>query len=263
MDLQLKNVIALLTGARRGPGSATVRLLAAEGARGAINSRSAVDVDQAAKIISHATREKVFAHPADLPSSPIAHQLVESVVKQFGGLDGLIANPGGPPAGSFASFNEPAWHMAFELTVMSPGRLIRSALPTHRLSLTGSVQTLTPYSPKCPLPDLGVSNSFRVEVIGLSKRLAFELGCQGLRHNPNLPTWTEHEPVVEFDQFRARKNSTTFEKEYHQHAKNSPFEQMAAPEEFANAVVFLSSPAASYITGVLPSVDGAMPKRTL
>jgi 3-oxoacyl-[acyl-carrier protein] reductase len=262
LDLQLKNKIALVTGASRGLGFATARLLAAEGARLAINSRSMVNIEQSAKILAKESKAEILPLPGDVSSSPVAQQLVEAVVKQFGGLDILIANAGGPPAGSFESFNDDDWEKAFELTVMSQVRLIRAALPYLRLSSVGSVLTITSYSTKQPIPNLILSNSLRSAVIGLTKSLALELGSQGLRFNSILPAWTGTERVVELMQFRARNNNTSLEEESQKQAKESPFGRMCQPEEFANAAVFLVSPAASYITGVMLSVDGGMLKST-
>jgi len=108
-----------------------------------------------------------------------------------------------------------------------------------------------------------LSNSVRAATVGLTKTLALELGAEGIRFNSILPAWTETERVQELMKFRAQANKTTIEEEISKQAKESPFGRMAKPEEFANAAVFLVSPAASYITGVMLSVDGGMYKGTL
>ena len=103
----------------------------------------------------------------------------------------------------------------------------------------------------------------RAATVGLTKSLALELGREGIRFNSILPSWTETERVYELMANRAKMNNTTVEEEIAKQAVDSPLGRMGQPEEFANAAAFLVSPAASYITGVMLSVDGGMYKGTL
>ncbi|PIZ26421.1 MAG: 3-oxoacyl-ACP reductase, partial [Chloroflexi bacterium CG_4_10_14_0_8_um_filter_57_5] len=187
----------------------------------------------------------------------------QQTMQAFGGLDILITNAGGPPAGAFESFDEAAWQKAIDLSLMSHVRLIRAALPDLRKSSAASVLTMTSYSVKQPLPNLVLSNSIRAATVGLTKTLALELGRDGIRFNSILPAWTETERVYELMSFRAKQNGTTVEEEIAKQSKDSPLGRMGRPEEFANAAMFLVSPAASYITGVMLTVDGGMYKGTL
>jgi 3-oxoacyl-[acyl-carrier protein] reductase len=129
-----------------------------------------------------------------------------------------------------------------------------------RHSSAASVLTITSYSVKQPIPNLVLSNSIRAATVGLTKSLALELGSEGIRFNSILPAWTETERVYELMAHRARISGATIEEEIARQSKDSAFNRMGAPEEFANAAVFLLSPAASYITGVMLSVDGGMYK---
>ena len=108
-----------------------------------------------------------------------------------------------------------------------------------------------------------LSNSIRLATVGLTKSLALELGGAGIRFNSILPAWTETQRVTELMSSRAKQNGTTPEEEITKQSKESPLGRMGRPEEFANAAVFLVSPAASYITGVMLAVDGGMYKGTL
>ena len=145
---------------------------------------------------------------------------------------------------------------------MSHVRLIRAALPHLRRSSAASVLTFTSYSVKQPIPNLVLSNSIRAATAALTKDLALEYGSDGIRFNSILPAWTKTERVTELMQARAHTNGTTIEQEIMQQAKQSPFGRMADPQEFANAAVFILSPAASYITGLMLAVDGGMYKGT-
>ncbi len=132
-----------------------------------------------------------------------------------------------------------------------------------RKSSAASVLTITSYSVKQPIANLVLSNSIRAATVGLTKSLALELGGEGIRFNSILPAWTETERVTQLMTARAAKNGTTMEEELAKQSRESALGRMAQPSEFANAAVFLVSPAASYITGVMLSVDGGMYKGTL
>ena len=146
---------------------------------------------------------------------------------------------------------------------MSHVRLIRAALPHLRKSGSASVLTITSFTVRQPLQNLVLSNSVRLATIGLTKSLALELGRENIRFNSILPGWTETERVEDLMAFRAKNNNTTPEEERTKQAAEIPLGRMGQPEEFANAAVFLASPAASYITGVMLTVDGGIVKGTL
>jgi 3-oxoacyl-[acyl-carrier protein] reductase len=257
MDLELIGKRALVTGASRGLGYATAKALAAEGVRVALNSRGKEKLRVAAEGLGG------VAIPADITEPGAAERVVAQAVESLGGLDILITNAGGPPAGGFESVDEAAWTKAIELSLMSHVRLIRAALPHLRQSDAAAVLTITSYSVKQPIPGLVLSNSIRAATVGLTKTLALELGRDGIRFNSILPGWTETERVTELMTFRAEQNGTTMEQEIAKQMSESPLGRMARPEEFAKPAVFLVSPAASYITGVMLTVDGGMVKGTL
>jgi 3-oxoacyl-[acyl-carrier protein] reductase len=181
----------------------------------------------------------------------------------MGGLDLLVTNAGGPPPGLFEDIDDGLWQQAVDLSLMSHVRLIRAALPALRKSDTASVLAVTSYTVKQPLANLILSNSVRSATIGLIKSLALELGGDGIRFNSILPAWTETERLYQILENRAKNNNTTVEEEIALQAKDTPMGRMSTLEEFANPAVFLLSPAASYITGVMLSVDGGLYKGTL
>ena len=263
MDLQLKDRIALVTGASRGLGFATALTLAREGCRVSVNSRSKENVKTAAEKIAAETGTQVVGLPGDVSDPSTPEKLIAQTVEAFGGLDLLVTNAGGPPPGPFETFDEDTWKQSVDLSFMSHVRLIRAALPYLRKSDAASVLTVTSMSVKQPIVNLVLSNSVRAATVGLTKTLAIELGKEGIRFNSILPGWTETERVINLMTARATANKTTVQEETAKQATESPLGRMGTPEEFANAAVFLLSPAASYITGVMLNVDGGMYKGTL
>ena len=263
MDLQLDEKKILVTGASRGLGFATARCLAQEGARVVINGRSETKLREAVSTLKDESGGDVRGFSGDVTDKHFPEKLVAQAAEVLGGVDILITNAGGPPPGSFESFDEATWEQAIELSFMSHVRLIRAALPHLRKSPAASVLTITSYSVRQPVPNLVLSNSIRAATVGLTKSLAWELGSDGIRFNSILPGWTETERVKELMQQRAEIKGTSVEEEVELQASNTPLGRMGTPKEFANAAAFLVSPAAAYINGVMLLVDGGAYRGTV
>jgi 3-oxoacyl-[acyl-carrier protein] reductase len=256
MDLGLKNKRALVTSSSRGLGYAAALLLAKEGCRVAINGRDESKIKDVAGKVHKETGSEVIGLAGDVSLPDVPEKLVQQTVSTFGGLDILITNAGGPKSGSIDVLDDAAWQKGIDLCLMSHVRLIKAALPHLRKSDSASVLTITSYSVKQPIPNLLISNSIRAATAGLTKSLALELGKEGIRLNSILPGWTETERVEELMAARAEKNQSSPEEEMRKQVEATALRRMGHPDEFANAAVFLVSPAASYITGVLLNVDG-------
>ena len=256
MDLDLKGKRALITGSTRGLGFAVAEGLAAEGALVCLNGRSAQSVHDAVDQLGEKGFHDAAGLSADITRPENAGKLVAGAAELLGGLDILVTNSGGPPAGRFENFDDEAWQHAVELNFLSHMRLIRSALPYLRQSGAPAVLAITSYSVKHPLDNLILSNSIRAATVGLIKSLSIELGSEGIRFNAILPGWTTTERVQNIMASRAEINKTSVEFELEKQSAAIPMKRMAAPLEFANAAVFLTSPAASYINGAMLQVDG-------
>lgn len=262
MDLGLKGKAALLTGASRGLGFAAAEALAKEGVDIAINSRDESHLSDAAdKLARYGSR--VMTLPGDVTDPQQPEKLVGATIAAFEKLDLLFTNAGGPPPGAFESFDDEDWQHAIELSFMSHVRLIRAALPHLRKSDHPAVLTVTSISVKQPIPNLVLSNSIRAATVGLTKTLALELGSEGIRFNSILPSWTKTERVENLLADRAQRKGTSVDEEIEAQNEQSPLGRMARPEEFGKAAAFLLSPAASYITGVMLTVDGGTYKGLL
>jgi 3-oxoacyl-[acyl-carrier protein] reductase len=256
MNLQLDQRIALVTGASQGLGYATALQLSREGAQVAICSREQAHVSAAADAIQAETHHPVLGVVANITSAKDVKRLIDRVVDEFGGLDILVTNTGGPEPMAFEAISDDMWKTSIDEMFMSTVRLVREALAHLRQSPTPSVLTVTSLSVKQPISNLILSNTIRLSVIGLTKTLAQELGAERIRFNSILPGWTDTEHAQDLLDKRARLNQSSLEEEYAKQAASSPFGRLATPQEFANVAAFLVSPAASYLTGLMLPVDG-------
>jgi len=263
MDLQLENRRALVTGASRGLGYAVALGLAREGCQVAINGRHDTGIQAAARALAGETGARVVGLAGDMTDPGVPAGLVGSAAQALGGLDLLVTNAGGPPAGQFEHFDETAWQKAIDLSFLSHVRLIRAALPHLRQSTAASVLTITSYAVKQPMQNLVLSNSIRLATVGLTKTLALELGGDEIRFNSILPATIDTDRIRELAQFRADRDHTSLAEEQARDAQRSVFGRLGRPEEFANVAVFLLSPAASYVTGTMMVVDGGQYKGML
>ena len=193
-------------------------------------------------------------------------RMVQSTVERWGRLDILVTNAGGPSTGKFLDLKIEQWEAAVQLSLMSVVRLCYAALP-HLLKndppQRGSIVAITSLSVKQPVDNLLLSNSVRMAVIGMLKTLANELGPQGIRINAIAPGWTRTERVEEIMESRARANGTSAEEEMKKQATAIPFGRLGEPAEFADALVWLASPRASYVHGIVLPVDGGTIKASL
>jgi len=266
MDLKLKDKVVLVTAASRGLGAATARRFAEEGARVAISARDADRVGKTAAAIAKDTGAEIVALVGDVARPDDPAHMIQSVLDRWGQLDVLIINAGGPPSGKFLDLKVEQWEAAYQLSVMSAVRLCHAALP-HMLKNAGpergSIVAITSMTVKQPIDGLLLSNSLRMAIIGMLKTLGNELGPQGIRINAIAPGWTFTERVQEIMQNRAKANGTSVEEETRKVTAAIPFGRMGDPGEFADALVWLASPRASYVHGQTILVDGGWLKASL
>lgn len=258
MDLGLRGKVAIVAASSGGLGRASALALAREGALVTVNGRDAASLARTATEIRVETGSDVLEVVADLRDPAAAERLVAETIAARGRLDAVVCNAGGPPAGTFADFadaGDGVWLDAIHLNLMSTIRLTRAALP-HLEAGRGSITTIVSISVKQPIPHLVLSNTARTAVIGFTKSLAAEFAPAGVRVNNVLPGSILTNRVRSLAVPRADASGRDIEDILREEGAQIPMGRHGTPQEFANAVVFLASPAASYITGVSLLVDG-------
>lgn len=232
MDLGLKGRVALVCGGTRGLGRAVAGILKEEGAEVAVNGRD----------------PKTAPFPGDVTVPAQAEKLVQDVAKQFGRLDILFCNAGGPPAASFKDMPADAWQKAIDLNLLSTIHLTRAAVPIMSNAKWGRIICLASIAALQPLPGLILSSTARAGVLGFAKALSDEVAKDGITVNSVCPGFIDTERVKELA--RARPEMIK------QRMAETPLGRIGTPDELAAAVVFLASERASYITGAVLQVDG-------
>jgi 3-oxoacyl-[acyl-carrier protein] reductase len=249
MDLQIREKIALVTGASSGLGEACALALAREGVRVAVAARRKEELDRVVRAARDAGAPDARAFVADLSDESSIDVLLRDVHAQFGGVDIFIANGGGPKPGTVMETAAADWDAAYRSLLRSMLQIIEGVVPQMRRRKWGRIVALTSTSVKQPIATLALSNMFRSALVSALKTLSAEIAKDGVTVNAIATGRIE----------TARLRSL-----YGDHAAleragaEVPIGRIAQPEEFAPLAVFLCGEPARYITGQTIAVDGGL-----
>ncbi len=256
MDLGIKGRTALVTASSRGLGWAAACRLSQEGVRVALCGRDRGRIDAARQRLVDVTGGEALAFAVDVTDNDAVSGMVRSLEETWGSVDILVCNAGGPPAGSYEDFGLDDYRRATELNLMSTIRLCYQVLPRMKAKGWGRIITITSVAAKQPLENLILSNTARAGVLGFGKTLAGQVAAAGITVNSLLPGYTRTERIEELAVRFVKDGQGSEEDFYDKVTASIPARRMGRPEEFAQAVAFLASEGAAYITGVALQVDG-------
>ena len=247
MDLELKGLKAVVTGGTRGIGRAIVDTLVAEGAEVAFCARNADEVRATTATLA-AAGATVFGATVDVGDAAALKAFVEQAAARMGGIDIVVANV----SALAISADEAAWQTGFNVDMMGTVRLVDAAMPSLEKSRHASIVTISSVSGREIDFASGPYGAFKAAIIHYTQGLAFHLASKGIRANSVSPGNTYFAGGV-WEQIE-RGNPALF----NEAMALNPTGRMGTPQEMANAVVFLASPAASFVTGTNLVVDGAL-----
>jgi 3-oxoacyl-[acyl-carrier protein] reductase len=247
MDLGLEDRAFVVTAASSGLGRSAAEQLVAEGARVVLVARRA---EMLAEAVSRMGPDRAVALAADVTDLQTAETACAFALDAFGRLDGALISVGGPPAGSVMDTGEEAWRGAFESVFLAALR-VSKAVVRHGTANDLVIAWVLSTSVKTPMPGLATSNGLRPGLAMLVKQLADELGPDGTRVIGLLPGRIETERVRHLDSLKDDPEAARRSAE-----AAIPLRRSGQPEEFGRVAAFVLSPAASYLTGSVISVDG-------
>ena len=263
MDLELKDRVAIVGGASKGLGRACAEVLAEEGAKVAMCSRTKADLESAAQEIRDKTGADVLAFAGDLDRPDTIGDLVAAAVGRFGRLDILVNNSGGPPLARAASATEEQWATAVQRSLLFFARMCREGLPHLKRQGGGRIINILASTVYQPIPNLALSGATRMGVVAFAKSLADEVGRDGILVNNVCPGSILSERMLSNVTSRAKELGISVEDALAQRAAETALGRVGDPREFANLVAFLASGKASYITGTTILVDGGLVRSVL
>jgi 3-oxoacyl-[acyl-carrier protein] reductase len=256
MQLGLRDKIFMVAGGSRGLGLGIASVLAEEGARVALSSRDGAAAERAAVELRERHAVQVHAQGCDVSDALAIERWSAAVLAEYGAIDGLVVNAGGPPPGGFDTLDDAAWEQAFQLTLMSAVRLIRAVLPALRQRGGGSILVLTSSVVKEPDNVLLLSSVMRAGVANLVKGFAATLARENIRINCLVPGIIHTDRIQALATHRSGVSGLSVEEQLLRMQAPIPMGRFGAVAEFGKAGAFLLSDAASYITGSALVVDG-------
>ncbi|MFD0142009.1 MULTISPECIES: SDR family NAD(P)-dependent oxidoreductase [unclassified Streptomyces] len=245
MDLGLKDRVYVVTGATRGLGRASAEALLAEGAKVLVTGREEKSVAEAVAELGP-DAAGLAVDNAD-PGAPA--RLIAEARSRFGRFDGILVSVGGPAPGFGADNTDEQWASAFDTVFLGAVRMARAA--ADELTEGGVIGFVLSGSVHEPIPGLTISNGLRPGLAGFAKSLAADLGPRGIRVVGVLPGRIDTDRVRQLDALSGDAEASRAASE-----SRIPLRRYGTPEEFGRTAAFLLSPAASYVTGVMLSVDG-------
>lgn len=260
MNLDLTGKTALVCGSTQGIGKATAEQLARMGANVVLLARNEEALMKVRAGLDTSNGQNHYFLKADFNFPPEIKTKVESFIEEFGNIEILVNNTGGPAGGLAIDAKIDEYVHAFNMHLVSNQILAQAVVPGMKENGYGRIVNVISTSVKQPLNGLGVSNTIRGAVANWAKTLANELGVYGITVNNVLPGATSTSRLKQIIENKAGKTGVQETEIADEMANEVPMKRFADPEEIANGIAFLVSPAASYINGVNLPIDGGRTK---
>lgn len=260
MNLDLTNKTAVVCGSTQGIGKAAALQLAEMGASIVLIARNEQKLILVQQELPCRENQKHSYIVADFSQPEVLKAALGSWILNGGNCHILVNNTGGPKGGPIIDAEISEFYDAFTQHMICNHILVQALYPLMKANGYGRIINVISTSVKQPLPNLGVSNTIRAAVANWSKTLAMELAPFGITVNNVLPGATNTVRLQSIAETKSAKTNEPVEEIFKEMASESPMGRIAEPEETANVIAFLASPAASYVNGINVPVDGGRTK---
>lgn len=256
MDLNLQQKTALVCGSTQGIGKAAAEEIAKLGASVILLARNEEKLREVLATLDTSSGQSHKYLVADYSEPHHLKTKVESLVRSNEPIHILVNNTGGPPGGLISNAKTEEFLTAFSNHLVCNHLLVQALLEGMKKEKYGRIINVISTSVKQPLKGLGVSNTVRAAVANWSKTLAGELAGFGITVNNVLPGATNTQRLQNIIENKSKNSGESENEIINEMESEIPMGRFAEPAEIANAIAFLASPAASYITGINVPVDG-------
>ncbi|MCX7875805.1 MAG: SDR family oxidoreductase [Melioribacteraceae bacterium] len=262
MNLNIKGKNVLVTASSSGIGKAIAESFINEGCNVAISSSNKENLLKTYNEFKTLYNYEVFWEVCDINNKKEIEQLIKTVIQNFGSIDILVNNCGGPTPGFFEELTDENWEHAFNQVLMSAVRFTRLVIPEMKKKNWGRIINITSLSVKQPVDNLILSNSLRSGVTAFAKTLSSQIGKFNITINNVAPGYTLTSRLYELAVVRSKQLNISHEEVLANMANDVPMKRLARPDEIAAMVAFLASENAGYITGQTIVIDGGVTKAT-
>ncbi|PID59856.1 MAG: 3-oxoacyl-ACP reductase [Ignavibacteriae bacterium] len=260
MDLKLKNKNVFVSASSKGIGKVVAKLFLEEDSNVVISSSNIKNLEKTASIFKEKYSEKIHFIKCDINKPDEIEAAIKYSENQFGNIDILVNNCGGPAPGYFNNLTEANWEAGYNQVLMSAVRFTKLVLPNMQKNNWGRIINITSISVKQPIDNLLLSNTFRSGLTAFAKTLSNQISLHNITVNNVAPGLTLTNRLDELAKLKAKQNNISKDEMLLKMASEIPLKRLAKPEEVASAVVFLASEQGSYINGQTIVVDGGLIK---
>ncbi len=257
MDLHLRDKHILITGGSKGIGLACARAFLAEGARVSLVSREATHLARAREQLGGHQASRIHTHAADLRDANAALAALDAAEAAFGPVDVLVNSAGAAKRTPAPELTPQAWHDAMQAKYFTTLHMVDPTIKRMAQRGQGNIVNVVGIGGKVASPIHLPGGAANAALMLVTAGLAAAYGPQGIRVNAINPGLTLTDRLQEGLAADARLQGIGADEARQRAVARIPLGRMAQPEEIARAVVFLASNAASYITGICMTMDGA------